>query len=216
MATFGVVGEGETDQTVIENILLGYFGRDADVNPLQPLPGEPGGWTLVLHWLVAGRAQEALQFNDFLVIQVDTDRCDDVGFDVSRQHPNEGRARTLDELVQAVRERLIQAMGPTVYAAHADRILFAVTVHSIECWLLPLLVSGKVKQSKVLGCLDEANHALRKAGREGLKAEKTYVTRYRDESAPYRKRKDLMAKGPLSPSLGVFLAELGRLVPVGP
>lgn len=210
MASFGLVGEGETDQAVVKNILLGFFqGQDPVVNPVQPLPGEPGGWTLVMAWLKAGRAQEALQFNDFLVIQVDTDRCDDVGFDVPKHHPTEGRDRTPEELIEAVRSRLIDAIGQETYAALADRILFAITVHSIECWLLPLLVGGK-KREKVHGCLEEANRALRKANRGGLKAEKTYITRYRDESAGYRKRRTLLVDGPKDPSLAVFLAELGR------
>ena len=50
MLNFGVIAEGPTDQTVIENILLGYF-EDQDEEPniryIQPprqLTETPAGW----------------------------------------------------------------------------------------------------------------------------------------------------------------------------
>ena len=53
MPTFGVIAEGPTDQTVIENILLGYFEEHEDeidvrfVQPPRPLSEDPAGWGLV-------------------------------------------------------------------------------------------------------------------------------------------------------------------------
>lgn len=56
MLTFGTIAEGETDQAVIENLILGYFEEQADdvwVSPVQPLrnQGSHGGWTNVFNSL---------------------------------------------------------------------------------------------------------------------------------------------------------------------
>src|SRR5947207_2705241 len=44
---FAIIAEGQTDQTVIENLLIGYFESEDElaVNHIQPLPNTPGGWT---------------------------------------------------------------------------------------------------------------------------------------------------------------------------
>ena len=79
MPTIGVIAEGPTDQTVIENILLGYFEESDDdtdirfVQPSRPLGEDPGGWGLVFKSLERKDHEGALQFSDFLVIHIDTD-----------------------------------------------------------------------------------------------------------------------------------------------
>lgn len=71
MLTFGVIGEGPTDQTVIENILLGYFADQEDepvINPIQPprpLDETPAGWGQVFQCLKRKDHEGALQFNDY-------------------------------------------------------------------------------------------------------------------------------------------------------
>jgi hypothetical protein len=57
------------------------------------------------------------------------------GFDVLAH--DEGRALSVPELVARVIERLRRHIDPAFYAANRDRILFAVAVREIECWLLP-------------------------------------------------------------------------------
>ena len=197
MASFGIIAEGETDHPVISNILRGKF-PDAEVRQVQPEPGQPGGWTLVFDALRQGKHRAALQFNDYLVIQVDTDVCDDIGFDVTKNQS------TLASLIVAVRFRLIAAMGPG-FDAYAHRVFFAVAVDSTECWLLPLLHTRKPKSPKITGCEGTVNRLLRKANREPLNKD---PARYRDESAPYRKSKILQSKGRQDPSLAAFLDSL--------
>lgn len=69
MASFAIVAEGITDQRVIDNIITGYFGDDAEepiVNYVQPLldttgakaEPEPGGWGMVLKFLELGKHRE--------------------------------------------------------------------------------------------------------------------------------------------------------------
>jgi len=215
MTTIGILSEGRTDQVVIERVLQGFFGRDdrLEVNPIFPpeVPpvGEPeeGGWTVLKHHLMQGRHRQALSLNDYLVIHIDTDVCEDVGFEVPRRDPASESARSPEELREAVIDRLREWMGRDFCQTYGTRLLFAIAVDGIECWLLPLLEDKPAKRSKTTGCRDAADAALSRAGRPSLGATDR-VRRYMEEASPYLKRKTLMKKGQFNPSLGSFLREL--------
>lgn len=214
MTTIGILSEGRTDQKVIEQVLLGFFERaDAlEINPffppIVPLPGEPeeGGWTVLKRRLQDGHHRQALQFNDYLVIHIDTDVCEEVGYGVTRRDSSTGRDLEPVALRQAAVARLVEWLGADFYAKYRDRLLFAVAVDTIECWLLPLLEDQKAKQRKTTGCGAAADAALTRAGRETLGKDK--LRRYEAEASPYRTRKTLVTKGLLNPSLRAFLDEL--------
>jgi len=209
---FGVIAEGASDQRVIENILLGYFQNEEEepaINPVQPLPATPGGWTLVFESLKRGEAQKALQFNDYLVIHIDTDVQEEKGFDVSRR---EG-GMELKPLVRVNRviERLRKEIDPAFYQENINKILFAVAIDTIECWLLPLLYEDK-KSEKTTGCLKAANLRLRKNGRDGLSAgEEKFPKAYDHASRDFRKRKTLMDYRGKNPGLEHFINQLDEL-----
>jgi hypothetical protein len=210
---FGVIAEGLTDQIVIENILLGYFQDEEPViNFVQPLPATsgptapPGGWTLVFESLKRGEPQKALQFNDYLVIHIDTDVQEEPGFDVPRRE--QGRELPIADQVDLAIVRLKQDIDATLHQARSDQILFAVAVDTIECWLLPLLYNNK-KVEKTTGCLNAANSALRKANKDGLSAGETKFPRaYEKASSDYAKRKTLLERGIKNPSLALFIKQL--------
>jgi hypothetical protein len=219
MTTIGILSEGRTDQKVIRQVLLGFFADQGDavdaleINPFFPpevgLPGEPeeGGWTVLKRRLLDGHHLQALQFNSYIVIHIDTDVCDQPGYDVSRLDPGTKSALEPAQLREAIKMRLIEWLGHDFFDKHGQRVLFAIAVDTIECWLLPLLEDKRAKQSKTTGCAKAANEALRRAGRDSLDRGDT-LKRYADEAAPYRKHKVLFEKGPLNPSLGAFLSEL--------
>jgi hypothetical protein len=212
-----------TDQAVLENILQGFFQQGEDepiVNYVQP-PRDatprgsgpaPGGWTLVFRSLRAGDHRKALQLNDYVIIQIDTDVAEEPGFDVSHRAPD-GRTLSPEELIDQVKRRLIEVMDAEFYARHAGRIIFAVAVHSIECWLLPLLYEDEAaKKAKITGCLDAANRKLQRlnqpplstAGHKDLKS-------YKQASRDYAKRRALLARRGENPSLDVFVKDLEAL-----
>jgi hypothetical protein len=215
MTTIGILSEGRTDQEVIRQVLLGFFGRSdfLEINaffpPEVPLPGEPeeGGWTVLKRRLQDGHHRQALQFNDYIVIHIDTDRCEDKGYDVSRREPTTGLDLEPDVLRKAAIARLREWMGSDFYEKYGHKVLFAVAVNTIECWLLPLLEGKPAKQGKTAGCERAANEALKLAGRDSL-GYGNKLRRYAEEAEPYSKRKTLMAAGPLNPSLRAFLDEL--------
>ena len=213
MLKVGLIAEGPTDLAVLENILEGFIADDPVINFVQPkLRTDPGGWTLVFRALRDGEARKALQFNDVVVIQIDTDVCEDVGFDVQRRAG--GNELSVAELVERVRERLVREMGSTAQGLEG-KLFFAVAVDGIECWLLPLLFENEpTKAAKVTGCLAAANKKLDQLGRRRLcRADGTAkdVRAYEEASKDFRKQKALRGAAANTPSLGLFLENLAGL-----
>lgn len=217
MGDFAVIAEGFTDQLVIKNVLLGFFA-DQDEEPVvnfeQPRLDEtarkgghnPAGWTLVLKYFEQGLFKQALQLNTYLVVHIDTDVSHDYG--VSK--PPEGQEAEIVPAVVTVFRRLI---GDDIWSAHHERFIFAVAIHSIECWLLPPIFEGqKAKQAKLTGCFEAVDQTLqgrrlgslrRKDGPEGKDPDG-----YQSASRVYRKRKDLLRFVDSNLSLGLFVREI--------
>ncbi len=213
MASFAIIAEGPTDQRVIENIVCGFMSAGDGplvVNDVQPPPNSPGGWTLVLSALRDGEVGRALKFNDYVIVHIDTDVCDQPGFDVPRRIG--GRELSTDELTAAVAARLASLIGE-VFESQREHILFAIAVDSIECWLLPILFESQTaKAAKSTGCMDAANDALRAANRPLLKkGDDKLIEGYRACSADYLKKKVLLKHSKRNPSLKRFVAELEEL-----
>jgi hypothetical protein len=201
-----IAAEGQTDQRVIDNILTGFFSdRDAPVEIRwdRPQHDEPGGWLRLLNYLRDKEYRAAFQFNDYLVVQIDTDRSFDAGFDVP--HTLNGRALTVEELSIAVRARLEAIIGYEDLQAYEGRFLFAVCVHSVECWLLPLY--GRAYEvSEIRNCKYRVDAGLRRQNRPRLN--KNDVATYANASAQYRRRRTLLRDGTKQASLSIFLASL--------
>ena len=150
-----------------------------------------------------------LQFNDYLVIHIDTDVQEEPGFGVPRR--DGGKELSGSDRVDRVIARLKRDMDAGFYEANANRILFAIAVDTIECWLLPLLYSDK-KAGKTTGCLESANRALRKTNQNALSAgESKFIHSYEKASSGYRKRKTLIELHGKNPSLELFIKQLDTL-----
>jgi hypothetical protein len=218
---FGIIAEGPCDQAIIENVLLGYFQDEEEepaINYVQPPPATsarpvpPQGWTLVFENLQRGEPQKALQYNDYVVIHIDTDVQDETGFDVPRRE--RGKELSIPERVERVIARLRADIDAAFFQAHAQQIIFAVAVDSIECWVLPLLHTGN-KANKTTGCLKAADMALRKANKNGLAsaAGEKFPPAYDAASRGYLKRGTLTSLGLRNPSLKIFLERLDEARP---
>ena len=161
-----------------------------------------------------GEYRTALQTLDFLVIHVDSDVSQEIGFDVPWNDSN--GALPIETLVQNVVARLVELIGKKTYEAHAQRFIFAIAVHSTECWLMPLVFHDK-KGEKITGCLEAINYELR-----AVRSEKPLSLAdgsgkepkaYRQLSRDYRKPKVLREGAAKNPSLMLFVRQLERLVP---
>jgi hypothetical protein len=210
MISFGLVTEGLTDQIVIENILAGYFNSpDLDIRQLQPQRDKDnenkstyGGWTLVFDYCKSRDFQEALQFIDYIIIQIDTDVSDD--YNIPKVHENGDF--TPQELIEKVIEKFRGASGDDFYRKYQQKIIFAISVHSIECWLLPLYYTDKKNKSKFKSCLDTLNPQVYKKHKFRIDAKNPEY--YRIISEQYRKHKVLMKHYAENPSLKNFIEEI--------
>ncbi|MBI5498342.1 MAG: hypothetical protein HY904_25295 [Deltaproteobacteria bacterium] len=213
MLTFGVIAEGKTDFPVLRNILCGYF-TDPAVNRVQPENDEdPAGWSQVFAALNKGKHREALQFNDFVVVHVDTDVCQEKGFDVPVHA--EGRALSKDEVLDRVCQRLKELLGAPFLDRYGDRVILAVAVEAIECWLMPLLFRD-AKQAKTTGCLRAVNRERTRRNLLALSSadeKQKFLRQYDDASREYRTRKTLLERAPENLSLAHFVFQLSLLTP---
>ncbi|MEO7100703.1 MAG: hypothetical protein ABI162_15180 [Luteolibacter sp.] len=215
MNEFAIVSEGVTDHAVLKNILLGWFQDQKDTEPfLKPYQPDPtaegesawqefGNWENVLKYLREKKHRDALEHADFLIVQIDTDQSEHTNFGVNQQE--NGKLLEPHALVAKVAEKLQEIIGPEDVAFYGDKIIFAICVREIECWLLPLWDIAKA--AKCVGCMNAVDRALVKASQVPLNKD---PERYQAVSKEYSKRKALLAKGRLNPSLGIFLKELER------
>lgn len=220
MPSFALVTEGLTDQIIIANILFGFFNDpDININPLQPLRDEtdrnraasPGNWYKVLEYCSSENFRGAFQFNDYVVVQIDTDVAADYGVS---EKDEEGNGFSAQDMVTRVKAVLIARIGQEFYGKYASHILFAISVQSVECWLLPLFFSDKKKQSKTINCLNTLNQALKSKRSFSIDPSNKKPQYYEDISNEYTKHKRLMALYGSNPSLEVFVNELQKITVV--
>lgn len=216
MITFGLITEGITDQIIIQNILVGYFENpDIIVNPLQPTRDETdrsrmsnyGGWTLVFDYCRSENFQGAFDSNQYVIVQIDTDTCDEIGYDISKTEIGTGREFTPEELLGKVCEKLKELIGLDFYEIYSERIIFAISVHSTECWLLPLYFNNQNK-SKFKGCLEALNRELNR--KEGFTISAKDTDYYQFISKKYWKHRTLIEKYIDNPSLKNFIEEIEK------
>jgi hypothetical protein len=213
MNTFGLIAEGITDQIVIENILVGYFNNpDIDVNFLQPLRDETGsdraenygGWSQVIDYCQSRKFRNAFRFNQYIIIQIDTDVSQDWNAPYTVSHRDENGELTPEKLIEKVIEMLVGLIEEDFYQQHQERIIFAISVHSIECWFLPLYYSDN-KKAKITGCLESLNRELAKKEKFTIDANAKKPKYYRTISKKYIKQKILMKHYSDNPSLKTFI-----------
>ena len=226
LPTIGLITEGETDQHVLKHILIGYFNDpDLVVRNLQPAADETdadsmsefGGWVNVFNYCQPEFLEGALKRNDFVVIQVDTDVSEQKGFDVSKLDENSKRIPVLD-LISRVIERFQQIFlndfDKDFFEENNKRILFAISVDSIECWLLPLFYSDNT-QNAINNCLFKVNDYLIKNKERPIpENKKGAIPTYRKLSKPFMKNKVLIQSYPQNPSFKFFIEnELNIKIP---
>lgn len=212
MPSFRLITEGVTDQITLEIILsIFYDNTDIDVERLQP-PGDEtdryrqkdyGGWGEVFRYLQSIEFKEAIDFADYFIVQVDTD----VSPEYNISHQEEGRDLTPEEIFEKVKEKLISQMEDEFYNMYKDRMLFAICIHSIECWFLPLYYTDK-RKSKLINCLETLNRQLK--GQEGFTIDpKNKNSRYYEKiSKKFKNKKILLKLSSQNPSFKIFVNNL--------
>ncbi len=209
MAKFALACEVVTDQIVIENILCGYYkdydDLDEEIQPLQPpfdatnqkqLEGEFGGWEMLLEYLTLKRFRDDVLNSEYMIIQIDTDISEHVNFGVSQND------LSTEELIEKVIERLIAQIDSkeTFYEEYKSKIIFAISVHSLECWILPVYKNHK--NEKITGCFETLQRESKKI--KVLKEYKVYDKLTQD----FLKHKKLMKFVSKNSSFQIFINNL--------
>lgn len=210
MLSFALITEGITDQAVLEYILYGYYDEEPEVNPVQPIrdttdesrQGNFANWEKVIEYCGADIFRDIFLFNDYVIIQIDTDIC---------AHPNlnipiteGGKDRPAAELIADMKAHIVSKIGPAIYDEFGGRIIFAISMHSLECWLLPLHIKEKRNASRTKNCEEHLKNALKK---EGVSCEKNHRT-YQTLAKEYRNRKNIDQGRTKNESFDIFLASL--------
>jgi hypothetical protein len=156
MTTFALVSEGMTDVAVIEQILLGCLGTQAYLNPVLPIRDATdrsraqsdtfSNWELVLEFLASVEPIQALETNDFLIVQIDTDQAEHPNFGLEMH--NQGTLKSIEEIVLGCREFLLNRLSKDFPNEWRSRIIFALPVMSTECWLIPIFDENHKHTSK--------------------------------------------------------------------
>jgi hypothetical protein len=211
---FGLACEGVTDQITIENILCGYFKNldDEEITHLQPLFDETdrkqkdfGGWQMLLVYLSTARFRDDVLNNKFIVVQVDTDVSNETGFDVSQVDAN-NQPLMSEVLITSIIAKLVETIDSgdaDFYQQHSDKIIFCISVHSLECWLYAYHNKKTLSKPKITGCYKALSFLL-------PTTEKTYRC-YDELSQDFLKRKNIDLVATKDPSFRIFIQSLEKI-----
>ena len=162
--TFALITEGVSEHRIIKHIVVKYFkDKNPDINQIQPkIVNEKqvvgGGWNEVLEYCKRDELKDIFVENDYLIIQIDSDQSQQNPFNVS--HTNvDGKMKSDEELYNDILIKLENLIKPEIKASFGDKIFFAICIHTIECWLLPLYYTNNQKL-KTNNCLAILNTAL--------------------------------------------------------
>ena len=209
MALFGLIAEGKSDFPVLKNILIGLFETDIfnEIRELQPLLDataeediqEFGGWFKVFEYCRSEAFRGAFQRIDYIVIQIDSDVSEQTHYDVKQTDEN-GLKLSPEQLIEKIKDKFYsiikEAFGEDFLEKVKHRIIFAISVNEIECWLLPLFYTDKLKSST-----NNCDYRLHQKAGSFRKETKPY-----DKiSKEYRKSKVIQKAYPENPSLKIFV-----------
>lgn len=167
MKQFALVTEGVTDYLVLKPILQNFFSEEPIIRQIRPEINDSehetsgkGGFRQVLDFCKSDSVNEILKENDFVVIQIDSDVSPSRGFGIP--HQVDGFEIDHIELYKSIIGHLKSLFPESVTSVNISKIIFAIGIHSIECWLIPILVpEGPNITHK---CLTILNDELRAAG----------------------------------------------------
>lgn len=211
MTTFALITEGITDQVVIENILYGLTKGAAVTREILPKrdatdisrveKGKFSGWELVFEFLQSEDIIDAIDNNDFVIIQIDTDEGD---------HPNFGlglNGKTIITIVEECIEKLKASLRPDFPTSELERLLFAIPVLSTECWIFSLHDATHKHTEKTMNNCEER---LRFNLKQKIKKEYNF---YRAISYDFRKQKNIQAVAQRTPCLQHFVNQVNAACP---
>ncbi len=217
---FAMITEGVSEHRIVKHIIAKYFKEyEPKIRQIQPKivndrQEATGGWNEVLKYCGRDELKDIFVENDYLVIQIDTDQSQTAPFSVN--HSNNGRIKPTEELYDNIREKLESLIKPEIKQKYSGKIIFAVCIHTIECWLLPVYYNNR-HRSDIHNCLFRLNTILARRNIRGISAEgkntpqsiRTYEVILRN----WRKRKDIIDAARYNAGFQRFIDSLGTVNP---
>ncbi len=208
---FAVAGEGLTDFKVVKNLLIGFFkNKDLPITRLLPKDYEPIGWGNVLKYLGSDEFKTSFEFNDFVVVQIDSDEC--VEWVEGIKHIG-NKQEELGAFIEQLKTTLIKHIGKDFYDTQMDKIIFAICVHEIECWLLPFNTTQKAHSGKMVNCAETLEAYCKKQGFSIHQKNYLDGKHYDLLSKEMKDHRILSQKSALNPSLNYFINTLQEKFP---
>ena len=173
MKTIALVCEGVSESKILTYIINRYLYGDVVVNSIQPSlttahglekQASEGGWLQVLNHCSDDMLKDIMAANDYLVIQIDTDTCNQKHYDVN-PYNEDNQKITDDVLYERVCARLKRDVSPEIWDKYSGRVFFAVCINETECWLLPLYYENETKKRcATTNCIFILNQRLQNEG----------------------------------------------------
>jgi hypothetical protein len=110
-------------------------------------------------------------------------------------------------IIENTVQKFIELIGKDFYEKHQQQIIFAISVHSIECWLLPIYYNDN-KKAKEINCLDTLNKELAK--QEKFTIGEKQPEYYRKIASKFRKSKALKFSHTSQTSFAIFIYDLAK------
>jgi hypothetical protein len=213
MTSFALISEGITDQAIIENILDCISEGSAITRALRPLRDETdksrsaknefSKWELVLDYIKSEEMLDAIQTNDFVVIQMDTDQCEHVNFGISLL--NEGKPKVIRTLISECTNHIKSMLHADFPSTELYRLIFAIPVLSTEYWLVSLHDGTHAHTTKTaIAC---STRLLNLLGKKSIPYRKDYET-YSKLSRGFRRKKILSEVAIRTPCLQIFVDQV--------
>jgi hypothetical protein len=205
-----IISEGITDQIVLESILFAYLGEEnITITRLQPKENESGNWDKVFKYCESMDLRQSLQFNDYVLIQIDTDFMHTQ--DVAEKYKINLQEKEVYEIINLFAEKIIYLIGKDFYQEYQNRFLFAIAVNEIECWFLPIYYTNqKSKAQKIKNCLNTLNKILPE--KEGFYIEEKKLEYYEKISKHFKKKKNIEKYAKNNESFGIFIEEMSSKI----
>ncbi len=201
---FGIIAEGISDCAVIQNILLGLFEDldDEDIRFLRPElqmdntdkathemnVDQFSNWTIVKQecqeqFKIASFLDNQIEGEKYLILQIDTAECEEVGYDIAR--PKKGK-----QYCGELRNLVIDKVNEWLDGNWEDEIFYAICIEETEAWVYTLYEQKDT--SKSLKAKEAFNRFLSKL----LKKDKNFARKFSAlKNKPENAKADFLSEG---------------------
>ena len=224
--TIGVISEGNTDHLVIRTIIDTLINHEQEdkalISKLCPMADEPSGYPKVLSYIQNETFKDNFNATDYYtVIHLDSDaKLDWAGefkgredvLEILRQIPSVSggeKGKEIEILVE-IEKFIRHIIGPEFYDKYKERIILAIAVSEMECWVLPFHAITKSDKEKIVNCLNTLNKLLSPKGYTISPNTKAAgdLKYYRKAIEDMAKRRILLDKHQHNESLKIFIERI--------